>query len=244
MIRPLILIPARLGAVRLPGKPLADIHGAPMIIHVWRRAQEANVGPVVVATDSPDIQAAVEAHGGQALLTSPDHPSGSDRCFEALNLFDPKNQYDIIVNLQGDLPTIEPEAIVNTLALMEDEKVDIGTVGTPLLSPADQANPNIVKIVGSPCGPHRLRGLYFTRAAAPWGEGPAWQHIGLYAYRRPCLEHFVRLPPSLLEQQEKLEQLRALEAGFRIDVALINSLPLSVDTPADLERVREFLRPQ
>lgn len=236
-----ILIPARLAASRLPGKPLADIGGRPMIAHVLARAQEAKLGPVVVATDSEDIRAAVRAAGGCAVMTSPDHPSGSDRIFEALTRIDPAAKIRVIVNVQGDLPTLAPGDIAAALAPLEDPAVDIATLAAEIRDPAQRTNPNVVKVVGSPLSDRRLRALYFTRAAAPAGDGPLYHHIGLYAYRREALARFVALPPSPLERREKLEQLRALEAGMRIDVAIVDSVPLGVDTPEDLAAARKIL---
>ena len=237
----LILIPARMAATRLPGKPLADIAGLPMIVHVLRRAEAAAIGPVVVATDSPAIEAAVREAGGRAVMTRPDHPSGSDRVFEALGKVDPARQVAIVVNVQGDLPTLAAADIAAAAALLADPAVDIGTVAAEIIRAEERDDPSVVKVVGSPAGPARLRALYFTRATAPYGEGPLYHHIGLYAYRRRALERFVALPPSPLEKREKLEQLRALEAGMRIDVAIVGSAPLGVDTPEDLARARAVL---
>lgn len=237
----LILIPARMAATRLPGKPLADIGGQPMIAHVIRRAQEARLGPVIVATDDEVIFAAVEKAGARALMTRTDHVSGSDRIFEALELADPDTKVRIVVNMQGDLPTLAPGDLAAAVRLLEDPTVDIGTVAAEIRAPEERINPNVVKVVGSPLSPTRLRALYFTRATAPYGDGPLYHHIGLYAYRRQALAHFVSLPPSPLEKREKLEQLRALEAGMRIDVAIVDSVPLGVDTPEDLEVARRML---
>jgi len=237
----LVLIPARMASTRLPGKPLADIAGEPMIVHVLRRAQEAAVGPVVVATDSAEIAAAVERAGGRAVITRGDHASGSDRVFEALGKVDPDRKAAVVVNVQGDLPTLAPTAILAALQPLRDAAVDIATLAAEISKPDERSNPNVVKVVGSPVGPARLRALYFTRATAPSGEGPLYHHIGLYAYRRAALERFVALPPSALEQRERLEQLRALEAGRRIDVAIIDAVPLGVDTPQDLETARAML---
>jgi 3-deoxy-manno-octulosonate cytidylyltransferase (CMP-KDO synthetase) len=239
--RALVLIPARIAATRLPGKPLLDIAGLPMIVHVLRRAEAAQIGRVAVATDTAEIASVVTAHGGEAVMTRPDHPSGSDRIFEALRQLDPRGQIDAIINLQGDLPTIPPQDVRAALALLEDPGVDIGTLVAEIRKDEEHTNPSVVKLVGSPLGGQRLRALYFTRATAPYGDGPRYHHIGLYAYRRAALERFVTLPPSTLERQEKLEQLRALEAGMRIDAAIVGSVPLGVDTPADLETAREIL---
>jgi 3-deoxy-manno-octulosonate cytidylyltransferase (CMP-KDO synthetase) len=240
----LILIPARMAASRLPGKPLADIAGLPMIVHVLRRAEAAAIGAVVVATDSLEIQSAVRKAGGRAVMTRADHASGSDRVFEALGIVDPAGKAEIVVNVQGDLPTLASADIAAAVALLADSAVDIGTVAAAITRPEERDNPSVVKVVGSPLGPGRLRALYFTRATAPYGEGPLYHHIGLYAYRRPSLERFVGLPPSPLEQRERLEQLRALEAGMRIDVAVVESAPLGVDTPEDLARARHMLSTQ
>lgn len=237
----LILIPARMAASRLPGKPLADICGLPMIVHVMRRAEEAEIGPVVVATDSETIAAAVEKAGGRAIMTRADHASGSDRIHEALEVVDPQARVAAVVNVQGDLPTIAPGDIRAALALLDDEAVQIGTLAAEIVRAEERTNPNVVKVVGSLRAPRRLRALYFTRATAPYGEGPLYHHIGLYAYRRQALGRFVDLPPSPLERREKLEQLRALEAGMRIDVAVVDSVPLGVDTPEDLEAARRLL---
>jgi 3-deoxy-manno-octulosonate cytidylyltransferase (CMP-KDO synthetase) len=237
----LIIIPARLAASRLPGKPLADIAGEPMIVHVLRRARAAAVGEVVVATDSEAVAASVEKAGGCAIMTRADHVSGSDRIFEALAATDPSHRCGIIVNVQGDLPTLAPADIRAALRPLEDPAVDIATLAAEIVRAQERGNPNVVKVVGSPVSPHRLRALYFTRAEAPWGEGPLYHHIGLYAYRRAALERFVSLPPSALEKREKLEQLRALEAGMRIDVEIVDSVPLGVDTPEDLARARELI---
>jgi 3-deoxy-manno-octulosonate cytidylyltransferase (CMP-KDO synthetase) len=239
-----ILIPARMAATRLPGKPLADIAGLPMIVHVLRRAEAAAVGPVVVATDSPEIEAAVHKAGGRAVITRADHPSGSDRIFEALGKVDPDRSTDVVLNVQGDLPTLAVADIKAPLALLADRAVDIGTPAAVITRAEERGDSSVVKVVGTPIGPSRLRALYFTRATAPYGEGPLYHHIGLYAYRRAALERFVALPQSPLERREKLEQLRALEAGMRIDVAVVATAPLGVDTPADLARARAMLSEQ
>jgi 3-deoxy-manno-octulosonate cytidylyltransferase (CMP-KDO synthetase) len=237
----LILIPARMASTRLPGKPLADIAGEPMIVHVWRRALEADIGPVWVATDSPEIAAAVEKAGGHAALTRGEHASGTDRIHEALREADPAGRARIIVNVQGDLPTLNPADLAAAAALLSDRSVDIATLAAEIVKTHERNDPNVVKVVGTPVSPNRLRALYFTRATAPAGEGPLYHHIGLYAFRRAALERFVALPPSPLERRERLEQLRALEAGMRIDVALVASVPLGVDTPAHLETARAVL---
>ncbi len=241
MAKSIVLIPARMASTRLPGKPLADIGGEPMIVHVWRRAVEAGVGPVVVATDDLRVARAVESAGGRTVMTRADHPSGSDRVFEALGAVDPDGAYDVIVNVQGDLPTIERSAVRACLAPIDDPAVDIATLATPIMRAEEKDDPNVVKAVGAAVGPRRLRALYFTRARAPWGEGELLHHIGLYAYRRSALARFVALPASPLERRERLEQLRALEAGMRIDVSIVDTAPLGVDTPEDLERARSAL---
>jgi 3-deoxy-manno-octulosonate cytidylyltransferase (CMP-KDO synthetase) len=237
----LILIPARMASTRLPGKPLADLGGEPMIVHVLRRAQAAGIGPVAVATDSPEIAAAIAKAGGRAVMTRSDHASGSDRIFEALAAVDPDGRATIVVNVQADLPTIAPADIAAATGLLADSTVDIATLAAEIREPRERTDPNVVKVVGSPVAPGRLRALYFTRATAPAGEGPLYHHVGLYAYRRAALARFVALRPSPLEQREKLEQLRALEAGLRIDVALIGGVPLGVDTAEDLVRARELI---
>jgi len=239
--RILVLIPARMAATRLPGKPLLDIGGVPMIVHVLRRAEEAGIGRVAVATDTPEIAAVVKAHGGEAVMTRPDHPSGSDRIYEALKALDPAGKAEIVVNLQGDFPTISPDNIRDVLPPLADPAVDIATLAAQIHTEEEDLAPSVVKAVGSPIGPRRLRALYFTRATAPTGDGPRYHHIGLYAYRRAALERFVALPPSALELQEKLEQLRALEAGMRIDIMIVDTVPRGVDTPADLETARRIL---
>jgi 3-deoxy-manno-octulosonate cytidylyltransferase (CMP-KDO synthetase) len=238
-----ILIPARMAATRLPGKPVADIAGRPMIAHVLDRATEAGVGEVFVATDSEEIAAAVAKAGGRAVMTRTDHASGSDRIFEAMERVAAGTE--IVVNVQGDLPTLDPADIRAALAPLTDPAVDIATIAAEIRKVEERTNPHVVKVVGTPVGSaadiSRLRALYFTRATAPYGDGPLYHHIGLYAYRRAALERFVRLPPSPLERREKLEQLRALEAGMRIDVAIVASVPLGVDTPDDLEIARAVL---
>ncbi len=244
MPAPIILIPARLAAYRLPGKPLADLGGEAMIVHVWRRAVAAALGPVLVATDSEAIAEAIHAAGGKAILTRADHISGSDRIFEALQSFDPRYAFDMVVNLQGDLPLIDPSYLAEVLAPLAEAEVDIATLAAPITRPEERADPNVVKIVGAPLSATRLRALYFTRATAPWGEGPLYHHIGVYAYRRAALERFVTLPPSALERREQLEQLRALEAGMSIDIALVDEPVFGIDTPADLDRARALLRPK
>ncbi len=234
----LILIPARLQSARLPRKVLADIAGSPMILHVARRALEADIGSVHVATDSQEVRDALRDTGINVVMTRDDHASGSDRVHEALQMLDPEGKVGVVINLQGDLPTIEPQVIRAALAPLETPETDIGTLACVIDDEAERSDPNVTKVVGSPLAADRLRALYFTRATAPHGEGPLYHHIGLYAYRRDALSRFVSLPRSVLEKRESLEQLRALEAGMRIDVALVDTVPIGVDTPADLQRVR------
>lgn len=238
MSRPLVLIPARMSATRLPGKPLAEIGGLPMIVQVLHRAREADLGPVVVATDSQDVAEAVRAAGGTAQMTAAHHPSGSDRIHEAVTRLDPDGRHDLIVNVQGDLPLIAPRAIRAVLEVMDPPEVALGTLVAPITREEERTAASVVKMVGTEHAPGRFRCLYFTRATAPWGEGPLWHHIGLYAWRREALSRFVGLPPSPLEQREKLEQLRALEDGMRVDAAVVDDIPLGVDTPEDLARAR------
>ena len=239
----IVMIPARLRATRLPDKPLALIGGVPMIVQVWRRAREAEVGPVVVACAEPAIAEAVRAHGGAAVLTDPDLPSGTDRIHQALARLDPEHRFEVVINLQGDLPAIEPAAVRAALDPIERLGTDMGTLVVPTEDPGERADPNVVKAIVAfdPVVPRLGRALYFTRASAPSGEGPVHHHIGIYAYRRAALERFACLPPSRLEQRERLEQLRALEAGMRIDVGLVDTVPVGVDTPADLEQARRRL---
>ncbi len=242
MSNALIVIPARMQATRLPGKPMLKIAGEPMIVHVWRRAMAAESGRVVVATDSEAIVDAVRAAGGEAIMTRADHASGSDRVFEAVSHVDPDEYTEFVVNLQGDLPTLEPHLIRACLAPLAEKGPDIVTLACKIVEEEERTNPNVVKVVGTPLPQSDLlRALYFTRASAPYGDGPLYHHIGIYAYRRAALERFVTLKPSTLEKREKLEQLRAVEAGMRIDVAIVDTVPLGVDTPADLERARRLL---
>jgi 3-deoxy-manno-octulosonate cytidylyltransferase (CMP-KDO synthetase) len=236
----IILIPARMASSRLPGKPLVDLAGAPMIVHVMRRALAAKLGDVVVATDSGAIATAVEKAGGRAVLTRADHVSGSDRIYEALEALDPEHRCAIVVNVQGDLPTIASADIRAAIAPLADPKVDIATLAAAITDQAELSNPNVVKVKGDIIAPGRLQAKTFTRADAT-GPGPHYHHIGLYAYRRAALERFVKLPPSANEQRERLEQLRALDAGMRIDVALVASVPLGVDTPEELAKARALL---
>jgi 3-deoxy-manno-octulosonate cytidylyltransferase (CMP-KDO synthetase) len=236
----IILIPARMASTRLPGKPLVDIAGLPMIVHVLLRAQQAKIGEAVVATDSEAVAAAVEKAGGRALMTRSDHISGSDRIYEALTALDPEHRFGIVVNVQGDLPTIDPADIRAALMPLSDPAVDIATVAAVISDPAERSNPNVVKVKGTSVAPDHLRAESFTRDDTS-GPGPHYHHIGLYAFRRPALERFVRLAPSANEQREKLEQLRALDAGMRIDVVVVKSVPLGVDTPGELAKARALL---
>ena len=242
----LVAIPARLKATRLPDKPLADIWGAPMIVLVWRQAMAANIGRVIVATDAPSIADAIRAAGGEAVMTRDDHTTGSDRIHEALSEIDAGGEIEFIVNLQGDLPTLEPQLVADCLAPLATPAVDIATLAAEICEPLERVNPNVVKVIGTPIGgenSRRLRALYFTRATAPTGDGPLYHHIGIYGYRRAALERFVALAPAPLERRERLEQLRALENGMRIDVVIVKTVPLGVDTPEDLETARDMLRP-
>jgi 3-deoxy-manno-octulosonate cytidylyltransferase (CMP-KDO synthetase) len=247
-LNPVVIIPARLAATRFPDKPLADIHGVPMIVQVLRRAMEADVGPVLVACGDRAIADAVEDAGGHAVMTDPDLPSGSDRVHEALSLFDPDGVHDAIVNVQGDLPTIDPGVIVAVLDPFIDADVDITTLAVEITEPRERTDPNVVKaVIALPAedggrNPKIGRALYFSRATVPAvADGPHYHHIGLYGFRRAALDRFVSLAPGRLEVLERLEQLRALEAGMRIDVALVDTVPLGVDTPADLDRARALL---
>jgi 3-deoxy-manno-octulosonate cytidylyltransferase (CMP-KDO synthetase) len=243
-VRPIVLIPARLASTRLPNKPLADIHGKPMIVRVWERAMAAGIGPVAVAAAEPEIVQAVESAGGRGILTDPALPSGSDRIHAALGQLDPGASHDVVVNLQGDLPAIDPAALRAVVEALGAE-ADIATLAAEIVEERERTDPNVVKaVLALPPGGRTGRALYFTRATAPTGPGPLWHHIGIYAYRRAALARFVGLPPSPLEQRERLEQLRALEAGMRIDAAVVDTIPLGVDTPADLERVRTLLKKQ
>ena len=240
--RPLIAIPARLASTRLPDKPLADIQGEPMIVHVWRRAVEADIGPVLVAAAETAIVEAIRAVGGVAVLTDPGHPSGSDRVHEAVMRHDPDRRHEAVINLQGDLPALDPAAVRAVMAPLATAEVDIATLATEIRDEAERADPNVVKaVIALGPGARIGRAIYFSRALVPSGEGAHWHHIGIYAYRRPALERFVGLTPGVLERRERLEQLRALEAGMRIDAGLVDTVPLGVDTPADLARIRQIL---
>ncbi|MEX2453999.1 MAG: 3-deoxy-manno-octulosonate cytidylyltransferase [Rhodospirillaceae bacterium] len=243
--QPVIVIPARLAATRFPGKPLADLLGEPMIVHVWRRAMEADVGPVLVACGDAAIAEAVAAAGGQAVMTDPGLPSGSDRIHQALGVFDPAGRHDAVINLQGDLPTIDPAVIAAVLDPLGTPDVDIATLAVEIADDRERTDPNVVKaVIALPEGARIGRALYFSRATVPSAPaGPHYHHIGLYGFRRAALDRFVAMPPGRLEILERLEQLRALEAGMRIDVALVDTVPLGVDTPADLDRARALLAP-
>ncbi len=244
MAKILIIIPARMKATRLPDKPMADIHGEPMIVHCWRRAMAAEAGRVVVATDTKMIAEAIRKVGGEAIMTREDHVSGSDRVFEAVSHIDPDFDADIVVNLQGDLPALEPRLITECLMPLSDHAVHIATIAVEIKVEDERQAPHVVKVIGTTQGTISssvLRALYFTRTPAPYGDGPLYHHIGIYAYRRTALERFVSLKPSPLELRENLEQLRALEDGMRIDVAIVDTVPLGVDTPSDLERAREII---
>jgi 3-deoxy-manno-octulosonate cytidylyltransferase (CMP-KDO synthetase) len=241
---PIILIPARMGSKRLPGKPLLDIAGAPMIVQVWRRAMESKVGPVVVACDGEEIAAVVRKTGGLAVVTKPSHPTGSDRIWDALNKFEKKTgkRFDTIINVQGDLPVLDPGAIRAAYDLLRDPEIDIGTLAVEIGNEKDKHAGQIVKaVIDMPQGAKKGRALYFSRLPAPAGEGPMYHHIGLYAYKRPALAKFVNAAPSALEKRESLEQLRALALGLTIGVAVIDAVPLGVDTKADLAVARRLL---
>jgi len=243
-VNPIVVIPARLASTRLPGKPLADIHGRPMIVHVLQRGLEADIGPVAVACGDAGIADAVRAAGGRAVLTDPDLPSGSDRVHAALAALDPDGRHDVVVNLQGDVPTITVGDLRPVLAPLADPAIDIGTLVLPIVSDEEANTASFVKTacVFAP-GAAVAPALYFSRLPIPWGDGPRWHHVGIYAYRRAALDRFVALPPSPLERREKLEQLRALEAGMRIGCARIDHGLFGVDTPEDLERARRILAP-
>ena len=244
-MNPIVVIPSRMAATRLPGKPLADIHGRPMIVHVMDRGVEADIGPVAVACGDPEIVTAIRAAGGTAVLTDPSLPRGSDRVQAALANLDPQGHHDVVVNLQGDLPTIPPDYLRAVLAPLADLSVDIATLVAPITDPEEASAASVVKAACAfDHGRAVSMALYFSRAAIPWGTGPLWHHIGVYAFRRPALARFVSLPESPLERRESLEQLRALEAGMRIACARVDHAPFGVDTPADLDRARIALAPK
>ncbi len=239
MVSSLVVIPARLASTRLPGKPLADIAGRPMVLRVWDAAMAANIGPVVVAAADQEIYDAVTAAGGTAILTDPDLPSGSDRVWQATQAFDPDGKYDVLLNLQGDLPTFEPQALRAVMSVMANPMYDVGTLVAPVTSDAEKNAASVVKVACDFSGDAQIApALYFSRQPIPWGDGPLWHHIGVYGWRRAALAQFVALPPSGLEKRESLEQLRALEAGMRIGCTRLASAPFGVDTPEDLERAR------
>ncbi len=241
-LNPIIVIPTRLAATRLPNKPLADINGKPMITHVYERAMAADLGPVLVAAGDQAIVDVITKANGKAVLTDPGLPSGSDRIWAALQQTDPKGLHEVIINLQGDLPDIEPSTLQAILNLMQDSKVDIATAAARIPNLNEAEKPNVVKVAMHQYGPRSGRALYFSRSLIPHGDGDHWHHIGIYAYRRKALEKFIASPPSALEIREKLEQLRALELGLRIDVALVNRVPIAIDTPEDLELARKIIR--
>ena len=240
-MNPIIVIPSRMGSTRLPGKPLAMIGGKPMVVQVLDRAREAGIGPVAVAAAEPEIVAAVQAAGGIAVLADDDVISGTDRVKLALDRLDPQGLHDVVVNLQGDFPTLSPALLPAVLKPLADPGVDIASLVTPIKDAHEAATDSFVKCACAFGDQDVAPALYFSRTAVPWGEGPLWHHIGVYAYRRAALERFVALPPSALELREKLEQLRALEAGMRISVARVEYGPFGVDTPEDLERARRIL---
>jgi len=240
--RQIVLIPARRASTRLPDKPLAPIAGEPMIVHVWRRAIESGCGRVVVATDDDDVAGAIAERGGEAVLTGAHHASGSDRIFEALERLDPAGAFQVVVNLQGDLPTLDPALVRRLVLTLREGGCDIATLAAETVDEDEARDPNVVKIAAALAGPgSSARAHYFSRQAIPAGAGPLYHHIGIYAYHRAALARFVALPPSPLERRERLEQLRAIEAGMAIRVALVDTLPLGVDTPRDLERARRIL---
>jgi len=248
-MKPLILIPARMASTRLPDKPMALIGTLPMIVHVWKRAMESGVGEVVVACDSDAIADAITKAGGKAVLTDADLPSGSDRIYQALKKIDANKNYDVIVNVQGDMPTLDPSIIKKAIAALDNKDIDIATLAAVITDEKEKTDPSVVKVVltsPSPLvgegGERGYRALYFSRSAIPSGDGPLYHHIGLYAYKRAALERFVSLPPSPLEIREKLEQLRAMEANMRIDVAIVDTVPLGVDTLEGLEKARQLLK--
>ncbi|MBY0463279.1 MAG: 3-deoxy-manno-octulosonate cytidylyltransferase [Alphaproteobacteria bacterium] len=243
MPRPIIVIPARLASTRLPNKPLVEIQGKPMILRVWEQAMAADIGEVVVACCGAEIADIITEAGGKAILTNPNHPSGTDRIHEAVRSRSNLSKDTIIVNLQGDLPTVSKESLRAVLEPLQNSKVDIGTLAVPISDPKQIENPNVVKIALTFVKPNIGRALYFSRSPIPYGATEYYHHIGIYAYRMSSLERYVSLEPSLLEQTEKLEQLRALEDGMRIDVGIVGEIPHSVDTKEDLEAVARFLGP-
>ena len=241
MKQTITIIPSRFSSTRLPGKPLVEIAGKPMIVRVYEQAKNANLGKIVVATDDERILSVVQNHGGEAVITSKNHSSGTDRIYEALTKIDPDKKFDQILNLQGDIPLIESQAIQSCFKLLKDPVVDIATIATEFTDAEQRDNPNFVKAIGTQTDKNRFRALYFTRALAPSGVGPHYLHIGLYAFRRNALEHFVSLPQSPLEIRENLEQLRAIEDGMRIDFSLIDSKPIDVNTQYDVDELQKVL---
>jgi 3-deoxy-manno-octulosonate cytidylyltransferase (CMP-KDO synthetase) len=245
MKNPIIMIPARMASTRLPDKPLADIHGLPMIVHVMKRAEESKLGRVVIACAEEAIKAAVEKAGGEAVLTDPSLPSGSDRILAALKKIDAAAKHDVVINVQGDLPTLDPKLIKTAFDLLQNPATDIGTLAAVIVKEAEKSNANVVKAIAEidfSKNEKQGRALYFTRTTGPSGDGPLLHHIGLYTYKRAALERFVASPPSALEKRERLEQLRALALGLRIDVAVVDTVPLGVDTPEDLAAARAALK--
>lgn len=242
---PIVMIPARMASSRLPNKPLADIHGLPMIVHVMKRAEEAKLGRVVIACAEGEIKTAVEQAGGEAVLTDPALPSGSDRILSALKTIDAQGAHDAVINVQGDLPVLDAGLVQTAFSLLGTPQTDIGTLGAVIVKTAEMTNPNVVKAIAEidfAKNERQGRALYFTRATAPTGDGPLLHHIGLYAYKRAALERFVAAPPAALERRERLEQLRALALGLRIDIAVVDTVPLGVDTPEDLDAARVMLK--
>jgi 3-deoxy-manno-octulosonate cytidylyltransferase (CMP-KDO synthetase) len=240
---PIIIIPSRMGSTRLPGKPLADIGGKPMILHVLNLATEAKLGPVIVACDGEEIAKVVKQSGGQAVLTKPDHARGSDRIWEALNALPDNAKYDAIINVQGDEPLLDPAAIRAAYDLLKNPAVDIATLAAEIHDEATKQKSQVVKaVLDAAPGAKQARALYFSRQPVPWGEGPLYHHVGLYAYHREALERFTKAPVSPLEQRESLEQLRALSLGMHIEVGIIDTVPLGIDTPEDLEKARQILK--
>ncbi len=238
---PVIVIPARMASTRLPGKPLAEIGGKAMIVQVLMRALEADIGPVIVACAEGEVADVVSSAGGTAILTRADHPSGSDRVFEAVEIFDPDQKFQSIINLQGDLPGLDPSVIVAANEALKKNDADIATLVAEIIDPNELEDENAVKAVVSIAEGEKIgRAVWFSRLKSPWGKGPHYHHIGIYAYKRAALQKFIALDPSPLELREKLEQLRALEAGMRIDAACVDTVPLGVDTPQDLERTRQY----
>ena len=241
-MNPIVVIPARMASTRLPNKPLADIGGKSMIVRMLELGRAAALGPVAVAAGDAPIADAVRAAGGRAVLTDTELPSGSDRVAAAVAELDPDGTHDVVVNLQGDFPTLTAAQLRLVVEPLADPGIDIGTLVVPFLSDEEAATPSFVKAACVfAAGARVAPALYFSRERIPWGDGPRWHHVGIYAYRRAALERYVALPPSPLERRENLEQLRALEAGMRIAAARIEHGPFGVDTPEDLERARLVL---